>query len=121
MGLDTMPSSHHLSGLCPELEQTRKRYIYVIFKIFKIFILLSNWGYWRESRQSCSVSFRRGLNAFTSNLVGLRGHNQSHGGRVVSVAALDDMYCQGVCCYLWESNINGLIIDVADDWYCCPM
>jgi hypothetical protein len=41
-------------------------------------------------------------------------------GCVVSVAALDDMYCQCVCCcYLWESNVN--IINMTDDKYCCPM
>lgn len=56
------------------------KHIYIIVKIFKIFILLSNWGYWKESRQSCSVSVRRGLNALASILVGLRGHNQLHGG-----------------------------------------
>ena len=78
MGLDTMPSSH-LSGPSIALNLNKlAKHIY--YKIFKIFILLSNWGYWKESRQSCSVSFRRGLNALVSNLVGLRGHNQSHGG-----------------------------------------
>ena len=42
-------------------------------------------------------------------------------GCVVSVAALDDMYCQRMCCYLWESNVNDLVINMTDDKYCCPM